>query len=197
MVREIARTILGLPQERRWAAALVALNLGGSLYGFQWYASQLARTPWWQWPVVPDSPLSTLLFSFFLVFWYWGRSPRLFSALALLGMLKYGAWTMFIFGQIWWAGHGLVLEDLVLFLSHLGMVVEALIFVRHVRLPAWAVAGAAAWYVINDWADYGLGFRPGLPAPEFLPSVAMAAVVLTVLSTLTVWLVTVRRSRHV
>lgn len=180
-------SILRLPEDRRWALGLVALNLGGSLYGFQWYGAQLACTPWWQWPVVPDSPLSTLLFSVFLGFWFWGRPPALLSALATMGMLKYGAWTMFIFGQIWWAGYAVAAEDLLLFISHLGMVVEALIFLRYLKLPGRAVAAAVAWYALNDLADYGLGFRPPLPAPEFLSTVTVAAVVLTAAAGAVVW----------
>lgn len=196
VARRTVKGILRLPESPRWALPLVALNLMGSLYGFWWYAAQLAITPWWQWPVVPDSPLSALLFTCFLVFWYWGRPPALLGALALLGMLKYGAWTVFIFVHTWWGGHGLLAGDLLLVLSHLGMLLEALIFLRYLRLPGQALLAAAIWYGFNDLADYGFDFHPELPVAEYFLWVAGSAVMLTVASTLVLWLGTARKPGH-
>jgi len=175
---------------------LVAINVLGARYGSWWYAAQLAITPWWQWPVVPDSPLSALLFAYLLISWYWRRPPALLGAVARLGALKYGAWTVVIFGQLWWAGHDLLPGDLLLFLSPLDMVLEALSFLRYLRLPGWTVPVAAAWYVFNDLVDYGFGLHPGLPVPAYLPWAAGAAIALAVASTLVLALATIRKPGH-
>lgn len=192
-MRETLAAVLRLPADRRWAVPLVAVNLLGALYGFWWYAAQLAVTPWWQWPVVPDSPLSALLFACLLMFWYWGRPPALLGALALLGLLKYGAWTVVIFAHLWWAGYDLMAQDLLLVISHLGMLLQALIFLRYLRPPGWALPAAAAWYGFNDLADYGFALHPGLPVPGYLAWAAGSAVFLTVVSTLVLLLATKRK----
>ena len=184
--------VLDIPVRRVWAPLLIASNLLAAVYGIYWYWPQLARTPWWYWPVVPDSPLSNLLFAFFLVGWYYGKAPSWLSALAVLGMIKYGGWTVLIFAQMYGAGYQLSAIDLWLMLSHLAMAVEALLFVRFVRLPLSGWALATGWYLVNDFFDYVLGQHPTLPVPEFAPSVAVMAVGLTAVGSLLLGWVCVR-----
>ena len=39
---------------------LLICNILGTLYGFIWYGDQLAKTPWYFLPFIPDSPIASL-----------------------------------------------------------------------------------------------------------------------------------------
>jgi len=183
--------MLGIPGDRRWIAVLIAVNLSGSLYGFNWYREQLRATPLRYWPVVPDSPLSTLLFSLFLIAVYFGRRYPWLEALSELAMIKYGLWTPLVIGQHWWVHRVVDFEDVHLFLSHLAMAVEATLFLRFYRpgpvlgLPGlvWGLP-ALGWLLFNDYMDYFRGFHPALPAPELIEVVKVFSLVITGLSAL-------------
>ncbi len=191
-LHQLVGWVLSIPRNRAWAPWLIAANLVGAIYGIYWYWPQLVTTPWWFWPLVPDSPLSNLLFALFLVGWYYRRAPGWLSALAVVGMIKYGGWTVLIFTQMYVAGYSLSPLDLWLMLSHLAMMVEALLFLGHVRLAPQAWAVATGWYLINDFFDYVVGLHPTLPVPAFVSSVAMMSVVLTVVGSLLLWQTGVR-----
>lgn len=174
--------LLGIPGDRRWIAVLIVVNLGGSLYGFNWYREQLQATPLRYWPVVPDSPLSTLLFSLFLTAVYFGRRYPWLEALSGLAMIKYGLWTPLVIGQHWWVHRVVEFEDLHLFLSHLGMAVEAMLFLRFYRPGLLSGLPAVGWLVFNDYMDYFRGFHPSLPAPELVEVVKIFSIAITGLS---------------
>ncbi len=184
--------VLYIPRVRAWAPWLILANLAAAAYGLYWYWPQLVTTPWWYWPVVPDSPFSNLLFAIFLLCWYYGKAPQWLAALAVMGMIKYGGWTVLIFAQMFAAGHALSGMDLWLMLSHLAMVTEALLFLRYLRLGPVAWGIATGWYVVNDLFDYVLGLHPRLPVPEFFASVALMAVGLTAIASYGLWQVSVR-----
>lgn len=186
--------LLGMPGDRRWIAALIAINLSGSLYGFNWYREQLRSTPLLYWPVVPDSPLSTLLFSLFLVAVYFGRRYPYLEALSGLAMIKYGLWTPVVIGQHWWVHRMADFEDVHLFLSHLAMAMEAMLFLhfyrpglcrpgptRNLKGLVWGLP-AVGWLLFNDYMDYFRGFHPALPAPELVETVKVVSMAITGLS---------------
>lgn len=171
-----------IPESRPWVRGLLVINLLGSLYGFNWYAVQLGETPLRFWPVVPDSPLSTLLFSFVLLVILAGRRWPLLEGIAYLSMLKYGLWTVAVFSQYWLVHRQADFESIHLSLSHLGMAVEAAIFLRVYSPPlVWGALGFL-WLLFNDYMDYGQGFHPRLPDPGLGGSVALMAVSLSFLA---------------
>ena len=135
---------------------IVAVNLAGTAFGFWYYRFQFAATPAAAWPVVPDSPVATLLIALSLATWKLdvGRWAGAIHALAFFGCIKLGLWTPFV--QLFLNGPGGIAAWLYYFLvlSHLAMAVEAFLIHRYFDFPVWAVAVAAAWYGFNDLVDY-------------------------------------------
>ncbi|MEF8862321.1 MAG: DUF1405 domain-containing protein [Haloarculaceae archaeon] len=146
---------------------VVAANLAGTAFGFWFYRFQFTITDPVMWPLVPDSPLATLLIALSLSFWKLGRSNEYLNTLAFFGCIKLGAWTPFVllaFPAEWPTGSlaalglvGFVWQyGLYAFLvtGHLAMVVEAFLIHRYAAFRVGAVALAAAWYTLNDVVDY-------------------------------------------
>ena len=80
----------------RFAAAIAAVNLVGTAFGFWYYRFQFATEPLAAWPLVPDSPLATLFVALSLLSWRLGRSNEYLNALAFFGCWKLGLWTPFV-----------------------------------------------------------------------------------------------------
>lgn len=158
--------------QRPWLAwAVAAVNLGGILYGFYYYLPQFRVTPWWLWPLVPDSPMAVLLATSALVLFALGRDRPVWNLVAMAAMVKVGVWTAVIlpwfpdhFGFSWIPG-GLACggtgwdfrcADLntYLFYLHLGMVAEALLLVGRYPRGVRAFVAVAALFVAIDVVDY-------------------------------------------
>lgn len=185
-----------VPRSRRWWWALLGVNAVGSVYGFLWYQDQLRATAPWQWPVVPDSPGSTLLFACFLLALLSGRRPGWLAALALVSLMKYGLWTALVLPyNVVVLGSALRFDDVHLTLSHFGMWVQGLIFARVYPPPlGWALA-AWGWLYLQDYVDYVHGLHPALPSAElFGPAAAIAVGLSTVWGAVLTWLALRHRS---
>lgn len=179
------RWMLEIPRRRGWVLALIAINFAGSIYGFYWYAPQLAVTPWWQWPVVPDSPSASFFFTLALAGLALGRRWRWLEGLAAINLMKYGLWTVLIFAQFAWVHGWLPAEGLLLGLTHAGMALESWLFLRVYRPGPAAGALGAGWTVLNDVTDYLAGdLHPTLPDPAALPFARGAALFLSLFSIL-------------
>ncbi len=174
------------------------MNAFGTAYGFYWYRGQLAVTPPWLWPLVPDSPLATLYFALFLASLLGhrqrpgaapsgpaGSAPPLrpprpwLAALACLANIKYGLWTPAVMIQAWLATGWLTFESTHLSLSHLGMALQGFLYLRAYPPPLLPGLAAAAWLFLNDYADYRKGLHPFLPLPEAVSFAGLAAVLLS------------------
>lgn len=155
-------------RDRRWWWALLAINLLGSLYGFYWYWPQLQETPIKYWLIVPDSPGSTFLLSFWLIFLLAGvdwRKPamQVLGAIAFISNMKYGLWSAVILPE---AGikYGWEFDYVHLSLSHLGMCIQAFIFSRYYRPAMGPAVIAWLWMGFQDLVDYRLLMtHPTLP----------------------------------
>ncbi len=172
---------LSIPDQRPLILALVVINFLGSLYGFYWYRDQLATTSPWVWIFVADSPLSTFYLTILLLLLLWsGRighgdgadaagTYTPIDGLAYLGLVKYGFWTMFIIGLYWKMGGAFVWVDLMLFLSHGAMLVQALLFFRRHPSSRNSLLFAMAWFLVDDYLDYFKGYHATYPetSPEF------------------------------
>lgn len=175
------RVYHALMTDRRLQWALLWVNLLGSAYGFYWYRNQLASTPYWLWPLVPDSPGSTLLLCLWLGCLLTRRAATrgwvgLLGALAFAGNIKYGLWTATVLPQhAIWSGTWLP-EAIYLSLSHLGMCLQAILFAWTYRLARWMAAVALAWLLVQDLADYLLfGTHPALPNEALRASAGLIA----------------------
>ncbi|ADU52163.1 protein of unknown function DUF1405 [Thermaerobacter marianensis DSM 12885] len=181
------RTLMDLPCNRPATWLLVAVNAVGSVWGFWWYRDQLAATPLWKWPVVPDSPTASTLFTLVLVLQLLGRRLPALEAWAYLVMIKYGLWTVVVLGGYALKTGILGPEAALLIASHAGMAIEALIYQRAYPGSLRGLAAAVAWSLFNDGADYLAGLHPTLPGPEVWNLAATAAVVLTILGAMAVY----------
>ncbi len=74
---------------------LLICNILGTLYGFIWYGDQLAKTPWYFLPFIPDSPIASLFFCVLLLFVsFFNKHIPFVEALAFVTLLKYGLWAV-------------------------------------------------------------------------------------------------------
>jgi len=156
-----------------WPIAIV--NLVGTVFGFWYYAGrplnvespliegQLGAAPLPAWPLVPDSPLATLLIALSLIAWRLDVKANWLHLLAFFGCLKLGLWTPFV--QLLLNGPGGIATWLYVFLitSHLAMVLEAFVIHRYAEFTLPAITIATAWYGFNDLVDY---FWPILEGPH-------------------------------
>lgn len=147
-------------EDRRFLTLLFFINLGGTVYGYIWYESQLRITE----PIfllfVPDSPTASLFFTLAVAAWIWGRHWKLIEALALITLVKYGLWavvmniwTLVEVGTIGATGWMLVA-------SHFLMAVQAILYLPKYAFGVWHIAIAAVWTLHNDVIDYVFGQMP-------------------------------------
>ncbi|HEX6988059.1 MAG TPA: DUF1405 domain-containing protein [Bacillota bacterium] len=175
----LAGLLAVIPHHRGWLRVLTAVNVLGSIYGFNWYVRQLAVTPWYLWPVTPDSPLSSLGFGIYLALRLGGRAAPWFAALVQLATFKYGLWTVVVLGQYVLATGDANPELLLLVATHGGMALEAYLLMRADPAPTPALALALGWLTLNDGFDYLVGTHPTVPNPAVIDLVAVEAVALT------------------
>jgi uncharacterized membrane protein YpjA len=160
-----------------WTIFIV--NLAGTLYGFEWYWSQMMYTitenPLWYIWFVPDSPTASLFFTLSLLYLIRDgihTSPLVKSASALRGFVeafalitsfKYGIWavTMIVAGAA--QGNVTGWQDWMLTASHLGMAAEALMFARFYTYRWLSILAVAVWTFWNDFMDYHRDIFPWLP----------------------------------
>ncbi|MFB6113216.1 MAG: DUF1405 domain-containing protein [Halodesulfurarchaeum sp.] len=195
----------------RLAWLIAAINFLGTAFGFWYYRFQLAETPLWVWPVVPDSPVATMLIGLSLVAYKLDLDVDWLHALAFFGTIKLGLWTPFV--QVFINGQGDLATWLYQFLiwSHLAMVLEAFVIQRYATFSIRAVLVAVAWYGINDLVDYFIPLagqvhhtwlRAELYAGQFSHDVfahdlaAAAAVTLTLFATVLAFATRVNRLKR-
>jgi len=169
----------------RYAWVIVATNLVGTAFGFWYYLPQFRLEPVLAWPVVPDSPTATLFIACSLALYKLGRPNEYLNVLAFFGCIKLGLWTPYVltvFHEAFLAtvaapppvalllGPQLASDAMYafLFVSHLGMAVQAFVIYRYSDFPGRAILVALLWYGFNDLVDC---FVPvvGTPHHTLLP----------------------------
>jgi len=146
--------------DRRFLLALFVINLLGTIYGFYWYKSQLAITP----PIflifVPDSPMASMFFTIFLLFFLFHRNSPYIEALAIMTLFKYGIWavimnlvTFYVDGALDWTGYMLIA-------SHAGMAIQGLLYAPYYNIKMRHIVVSAIWILHNDVIDYVFGMMP-------------------------------------
>jgi len=155
---------------------LFIVNFLGTIYGYIWYGGQLELTaatkPLWMLIFVPDSPTASLFFTLailYLLFPPTGNSKivrygrMIIEGLAVVCSVKYGVWAVAIILSGIYQGGDIYATDMMLIASHLGMAVEALLYMRFMTVNKSMLVAATGWLLLNDTADYTYGIYPNLP----------------------------------
>jgi len=168
------------------AAIFIGNGIGAIAGVLYWYGAQLRASPWYLWPFVPDSPLSTFMVLPALTL-ILRRRPGwpLLNAYAAFGVIKYGLWTVAFWSLYWTGGGPFTLESVAMTFTHSVMIAEGLLLLHYARLTGPIALGLGAWFLFNDWVDYGpLHTRPGLPPGVSVQTMTWVAVGLTLLITI-------------
>jgi len=146
--------------DKRLVFMLFLINLFGTIYGFIWYKSQLAITP----PIflifVPDSPMASMFFTIFLLFFLFDKKVPYIESLALITLFKYGIWAVVMNILTLITTGNLSPQGYMLIASHAAMAVQGLLFAPFYRLKLRHVVVAAIWTLHNDVIDYVFGQMP-------------------------------------
>lgn len=163
-----------------WMLVLAIINFIGSAYGYYWYREQLAENPFYLWPVIADSPMATTLFALALLLALWGWRLPVLQAVAVTTCIKYGIWAVVLISHYWYHYQQINLLESMLLLSHIGMVLQGMLFMRKLYVPLGALMLGGLWLFFNDAMDYLLNLHPYLFAAEQWTFAAISAVVLSV-----------------
>lgn len=133
---------------------LFIINVLGTVYGYIWYGPQLEHTDAIFYVFVPDSPTATLFFSIAIFGWLIGKHFRIFEALALVTLVKYGLWAVAMnllafveTGSIGWMGWMLVA-------SHFLMAFQGVLYLPMYDFKTPHIIITAIWTLHNDVIDY-------------------------------------------
>lgn len=146
--------------DKSFLICLFLINLGGTIYGYIWYASQLKITPFIFLPFVPDSPTASLFFTIFLLFFIFGRNLPYIEALAVTSLFKYGVWavamnlfTLFVEGGLVWQGYMLIA-------SHAAMAIQGILYIPYYKIKLKHLTVAGIVLLHNEIIDYVFGMMP-------------------------------------
>lgn len=163
------------PRQKPYILLLFLINFIGSIWGYWWYWGQLIKEPLIYWPLIPDSPMSTTLFTLAFLFIFLGREIKTLTLLAGAMSFKYGLWALGILMQNWIITGTIAPVEVMLFLSHLGMIVESVIYVKNLSVKKSFYYFTVGWLFFEDLVDWGFGLHPYLFFEEqFLFAVVLA-----------------------
>lgn len=160
-----------------WLVTLVCL--GGTLYGFYWYKYQLAQTPHIFWIFTPDCPEAVFFFLIWVGLWKARLWNETFKVIAVTALLKFGIWTVSVIGLFWIDRHIFYWDNIMLFTSHVGMLILGLTFAARLKITGRGFLVTAGWMILSDFVDYYFKVYPWLPDPERLGVIRMGTFILT------------------
>ncbi|MBM7542524.1 DUF1405 domain-containing protein [Amphibacillus cookii] len=147
-------------RHRLFLIALFFINLIGTIYGYIWYANQLANTPAIFLIFVPDSPTASLFFTIFLGFYIFGKHVPYIEALAIVTLFKYGVWAVVMNILTYFTNGPLAPEAYMLIISHGAMAIQGLLYASHYKIKLKHLVVAGLWTIHNDFIDYIFGMMP-------------------------------------
>ena len=174
----------------KWVKFFIIINFLGALYGFVFfYGNQLmnALAKPWALLFIPDCPLFALLMGVALLFVLQGKKKDAFYFFVFAGSIKYSLWTLAVllaFTSYYFQQDFLLYA--LLFMSHIGLLLESLILLGRFNFNQKAFLLTLAFFLLNDFFDYFLGTHPPLPPNvlmEMFPftlGLSMAAIIVTV-----------------
>lgn len=184
---------------QRWFLWLLFfVNFLGTIYGFIWYADQLADTPPLLRIFVPDSPTGSGLFTLVIFTYLVGRQFPILEALAGITNFKYGVWAVAVIIAGWFLGNEIHWQDIMLMVSHTGMAVESALYARYYKLTWLAVGIASLWTLNNDFLDYVMEIHPWLPdvLVPYTTIVGLCTVLLSLVSIAFIWSLNIKLQRN-
>ncbi|GAV24747.1 hypothetical protein ciss_06800 [Carboxydothermus islandicus] len=167
------------PRKKLYVFLLLLVNLFGSIWGYLWYRGQLLKEPLIFWPLIPDSPLSTTLLTLAFFLMLFGREITGLTLWAGMMCFKYGFWALGILMQFWYLSGRIEPVEVMLFVSHLGMIVESIIYVKGIPVTKKAYFFSVIWLILEDVVDWGFGLHPYLFLEEQFSFAVVLALVLS------------------
>jgi uncharacterized membrane protein YpjA len=177
---------------------LIVINFAGTIYGYLWYGNQLQATPWYWWPFVADSPTASLFFTIFLCAFLFGKRWPFVEAFAAVTLVKYGVWATVMIVWTGLLGGELNWQHYMLIASHLGMAIQAFLYISYYSFDKLHLFLVAGWTLTNDVLDYTVGIFPWLNSvlhPLVIPYIFGFTILLSV-SCITIFHIGVCSKRH-
>lgn len=164
---------------------VVLASIFGVAAGFWFYRHQIATLPVYVWPFVMDSPFAGLLValvSLFALKNVRNEWTNAISFVAGIASLKVGLWALAalgLFASSFFSAE-LALTSWFLVVTHVVQIAEGVFLLGVQKFRAWMLPLGFAWFLFNDWLDYGpSSLYPQLPP---LQSVAQTTHALDLLS---------------
>jgi len=199
MIRQHWQSFLKDPWQVKYLRLILIINFFGSIYGYYWYAGQLAATDKRLWLFVPDSPLATTMLAIVLALSLIGFRKSLLTVVACTACIKYGLWAVIVIADAWLRGGQVHWEEVMLWVSHLGMAAQGLVYLwwevgaraerGDMPFAGGVVVFTAAWMGVNDFFDYYLDIYPYLYMKDQRLMAEVAVVLLTSLIILSMVLI--------
>ncbi|EKU47462.1 DUF1405 domain-containing protein [Staphylococcus massiliensis] len=162
---------------------IILCNLLGTIYGYIWYGSQLAETPWYFYIFVPDSPTATLFLTISLILLLFNRKSTIIDTLAFVTLIKYGVWAVFMNIFMFYVDQTIYPMGVMLIMSHGIMAIQAFLFMPLFKFDIKSIIIALIWVFHNDVIDYVFHQYPKYGSLDpFEPIIAYVAFWLTVIS---------------
>ncbi len=161
----------------------------GTLFGFYYYQWQFEITPFYLWPLVPDSPFFTFMYVLVLIFYSFGARSNTFDAFTFIGLNKVGLWTIFV---LFW-NHDYYFSPatwdfrIVILLLHIGMIAVGMTLLKEMKkLEVGNYLLIFGFFVVSDLMDYIMaGTHPIIPADGVTAAMWAAATLSVMICTLT------------
>lgn len=153
---------------------LIITNLFGAVVGIIFYYPQIIVANPIFWIFIPDCPIYVFLI---VLFYFKSIKSDFIKAIGVIGLIKYGAWTIFalvyysnffLHNWFWW----------LLIVEHICMTLQAALFIK--EFDKKYLIATISWFLFNDFIDYIIGMHPLLPSKE-LEVIAICAVALSLL----------------
>ncbi|KMJ59740.1 membrane protein [Bacillus sp. LL01] len=175
---------------------VLIINVLGTIYGYIWYGYQLEQTPAIFLIFVPDSPTASLFFCFVLVGFILKKNFKLFEALAIITLVKYGIWAVVMnFLTLMETGY-LPIEGYMLIVSHGAMAVQGVLYSPYYRFKIWHLVAAAIWTLHNDIIDYVFKMMPWYGSlMKYLPQIGYFTFWLSIFSIVIAYYFSLRVNR--
>lgn len=147
--------MLKLFENKKFLLFLLLINLFVGVFSLNYYFAQFNNTNFLFWFFVADCPVYILLFVLIIFQKINEKEKDWFIFIVLIGLFKYGFWTLFILFQ-----GNYLLSAYPITIAHILMIVQTIIFYKKFSFKVKHVILAIFWFLLNDFLDYVLLIHP-------------------------------------